>query len=51
MEDPDQMTRRIVGAVHSAGVRAIVSKGWSKLGEGNDDHEDILFIDDCPHGK
>ncbi|PMD56672.1 glycosyltransferase family 1 protein [Hyaloscypha bicolor E] len=49
MEDPHQMTRIILDAVRICGVRAIVSKGWSKLGSGVEHHEDVLFIGDCPH--
>jgi UDP:flavonoid glycosyltransferase YjiC (YdhE family) len=51
MEKPEEITRHIVEAVQTMGVRAIISRGWSKLGAGNDNHEGILFIDDCPHGK
>ncbi|EHL02383.1 putative Sterol 3-beta-glucosyltransferase [Glarea lozoyensis 74030] len=42
------MTQNIIAAIEECGVRAIVSKGWSKLGGGLE-HEKILFIDDCPH--
>ena len=52
MENADKMTKTIIEAVKITGVRAIVSRGWSKLGQGleNDTHPGILFIDDCPHG-
>jgi hypothetical protein len=50
MEDAHQMTRIVLDAVRICGVRAIVSEGWSKLGSGVEDHEDVLFIGDCPHG-
>ncbi|EPE31505.1 UDP-Glycosyltransferase/glycogen phosphorylase [Glarea lozoyensis ATCC 20868] len=48
MEDAQTMTQNIIAAIEECGVRAIVSKGWSKLGGGLE-HEKILFIDDCPH--
>ncbi|KAL3421955.1 glycosyltransferase family 1 protein (sterol glucosyltransferase) [Phlyctema vagabunda] len=48
MQDPGKMTKVIMDAVRSSGVRAIVSKGWSKLGTGVSD-ENILFLGDCPH--
>ena len=52
MEDPQKMTATIMAAVQNCGVRAIVSKGWSKLGqEVENENENVLFIDDCPHGK
>ncbi|KAH6670033.1 glycosyltransferase family 1 protein [Halenospora varia] len=48
MEDPAAMTQTILDAVHECGVRAIVSKGWSKLGTGVED-PNVLFLGDCPH--
>ncbi|KAF7893783.1 hypothetical protein EAF00_007297 [Botryotinia globosa] len=48
MEDPNAMTATIMAAVQNCGVRAIVSKGWSKLGQ-EVENENVLFIDDCPH--
>jgi hypothetical protein len=50
MDDSAKMTATIVEAVQQCGVRAIVSKGWSKLGQ-DVEHPNILFIDDCPHGR
>lgn len=50
MEDPATITDIILSGLRKCGVRAIISRGWSKLGEGRDD-ENALFIDDCPHGR
>lgn len=50
MEDSAKITRDIIEAVRTTGTRAIISRGWSKLGAGNDNHPGVLFIDDCPHG-
>lgn len=50
MENPENMTDLIISAVKACRVRAIVSKGWSKLGAGRSD-KDILFLGDCPHGQ
>lgn len=50
MDDPGTITDLILAALHACGVRAIISKGWSKLGEGRND-ENAIFIGDCPHGK
>ncbi|KAL5041625.1 hypothetical protein BDW71DRAFT_217628 [Aspergillus fruticulosus] len=47
LEDPESMTATILSAVRAAGVRAIVSKGWSNLGGMHDDN--IYYIGDCPH--
>jgi UDP:flavonoid glycosyltransferase YjiC (YdhE family) len=50
LEDPPKMTSLILEAVQLCGVRAIVSRGWSNLGEGLPDQSgDILFIGDCDH--
>jgi sterol 3beta-glucosyltransferase len=49
MENPKKMTETILGAVQATGIRAIVSKGWGKLGVGVE-VPNVLFIDDCPHG-
>ena len=50
MDDSAKMTDLILNVLRKSGVRAIISKGWAKLGEGRSD-ENALFIDDCPHGK
>jgi UDP:flavonoid glycosyltransferase YjiC (YdhE family) len=47
IDDPKKMIRTIVEAVQMAGVRAIVSRGWSKLG--GIEHPDIFYLGDCPH--
>jgi UDP:flavonoid glycosyltransferase YjiC (YdhE family) len=50
LEDPTKMTAIILDAVRTVSVRAIISRGWSNLGEGSPtEGEDVLFIDDCPH--
>ncbi|PQE27773.1 sterol glucosyltransferase protein [Rutstroemia sp. NJR-2017a BVV2] len=48
MDDAAKMTDILLGAVRASGVRAIISRGWSKLGTGQSD-PNVLFIDDCPH--
>jgi len=47
LDDPAKMLATIVEAVRAAGVRAIISKGWSDLG--GDVSENIYYIGDCPH--
>ncbi|CAN9325860.1 unnamed protein product [Alternaria alternata] len=49
LDDPQRITAVILEAVRANGFRAIVSKGWSKLGDHGESHEDIIFIGDCPH--
>lgn len=48
IEDPAAMARMILEAVRSLGVRAIVSRGWSKLGETSSDNQ-VFYLEDCPH--
>lgn len=49
IEDPVKLTNLIMQAVREAGVRAIVSKGWSNLGADVSGQPDIYFLGDCPH--
>ncbi|KAI6779104.1 Sterol 3-beta-glucosyltransferase UGT80B1 [Emericellopsis cladophorae] len=47
LDNPNEVTWTILHAVRTAGVRAIISKGWSDLaGEGD---ENIYWVGDCPH--
>ena len=47
LEDPEKMTRMLVEAIQQTGVRALISRGWSKLG--GIECENIMYLDDCPH--
>ncbi|RSL56951.1 hypothetical protein CEP54_008512 [Fusarium duplospermum] len=47
VDDPARLTIMVLKAIKTAGVRAIISQGWSKL-EGEDD-PDIFYVGDCPH--
>lgn len=49
VDDPDKLTRTIVAAVKKTGVRAIISKGWGKLGQNQPADDDIFYLGDCPH--
>jgi len=51
MDDPAKMTELIISTTRACGVGAIVSRGWSKLGEGREVDDNVIFIGDCPHGK
>ncbi|KAI5917397.1 hypothetical protein F4810DRAFT_696485 [Camillea tinctor] len=46
--DPDRLMTMVIKAVKTLGVRAIISKGWSKLTAAEND-PNIFFIGDCPH--
>ncbi|OGE47759.1 hypothetical protein PENARI_c037G02547 [Penicillium arizonense] len=47
LEDPIRINAAILDAVNAAGVRVIISKGWSNLG--GKQSENVYFIGDCPH--
>ncbi|KAH6657053.1 hypothetical protein BKA67DRAFT_512878 [Truncatella angustata] len=49
IEDPAKLTRILLEAVRASGARAIISRGWSKLGENQEGGDNVLFIGDCPH--
>ncbi|KAI5236721.1 UDP-Glycosyltransferase/glycogen phosphorylase [Aureobasidium subglaciale] len=49
IEDPKALTELILEAVRMTGVRALVSRGWSKLGEGHVSNDSVFYLDDCPH--
>ncbi|KAH8912913.1 sterol glucosyltransferase [Coniochaeta sp. PMI_546] len=49
IEDPEKMTQMILQAVQAAGVRAIISRGWSKLGGARTNDKSIYYLGDCPH--
>ncbi|KAJ5385716.1 hypothetical protein N7509_008257 [Penicillium cosmopolitanum] len=48
IEDPVAMTNMILEAVRSLGIRAIISRGWSKIGEASS-NDQVLYLEDCPH--
>lgn len=49
IDDPRAMTQLLLEAVRECGVRAIISRGWSKIGY-DSNLEDVFFVGDCPHG-
>lgn len=49
VSDPGRLTQIILEAVRALGIRAIISKGWSNLGQGVEPARDVLFLGDCPH--
>ncbi|KAM0284676.1 hypothetical protein ACHAQH_001830 [Verticillium albo-atrum] len=49
IDDPDRLTAILVEAVKETGVRAIISRGWSKLGANQPADSDIFYLGDCPH--
>lgn len=49
IDDPERMTCILLKAVIAAGVRAIISRGWSKLGGISPSSDNIFYLDDSPH--
>lgn len=49
IDDPKALTATLLEAVRSTGVRAIISRGWSNLGEDQVSDDNVLYLGDCPH--
>lgn len=49
IDEPEAMTRLLLEAVQNVGVRALISRGWSKLGHGEEYSDQVMYLDDCPH--
>lgn len=49
IENPKALTDTILQALQLTGTRALVSRGWSKLGQDCVSNDTVLFLDDCPH--
>ncbi|KAL5339043.1 hypothetical protein BJX70DRAFT_177089 [Aspergillus crustosus] len=47
IDDPEEFTSIILESVRLLGIRAIISRGWSKLG--GEPSDSVFYIDDCPH--
>ncbi|KAJ7864969.1 hypothetical protein B0H14DRAFT_2574106 [Mycena olivaceomarginata] len=47
IDDPARMSSILLGAVHAIGVRAIISRGWSKLD--GPPLPNVFYLGDCPH--
>ena len=49
IDDPDAFTKLILKAVETAGVRALVSKGWGGLGHEGNIPDNIFMLGNTPH--
>ncbi|ETS85123.1 hypothetical protein PFICI_03148 [Pestalotiopsis fici W106-1] len=45
--DAEGLMSMVLSAVKAAGVRAVISRGWSNLTA--DESDDLFFVGDCPH--
>lgn len=50
IDDPATMTYIIKEACRRVGARAIISRGWSKLGGNEPNTDSVYYLGDCPHG-
>lgn len=50
IQDPKAYTEIILESCRRAGVRVIISRGWSKLGGNSPNTDDVFYLGDCPHG-
>jgi UDP:flavonoid glycosyltransferase YjiC (YdhE family) len=49
-DDPQAMMEMILAAVEQAGVRALISRGWARLGtEGCQAADNVFVLGDVPH--
>ncbi|KAF9874750.1 sterol glucosyltransferase [Colletotrichum karsti] len=49
VDDPARLTEIILEASKACNTRVIISRGWSKLGEGQPNSENVFYLGDCPH--
>ncbi|KYK61809.1 hypothetical protein DCS_02953 [Drechmeria coniospora] len=49
LENAQEMTRTILQGCERAGVRAVISRGWSNLGGDSPNTKDVFYLGDCPH--
>ncbi|KXH28783.1 hypothetical protein CNYM01_10606 [Colletotrichum nymphaeae SA-01] len=49
VDDPGRLTDVMLEAAGSCGIRVIISRGWSKLGEGKSNTDSVFYLGDCPH--
>ncbi|KAL7782512.1 hypothetical protein V8C37DRAFT_397885, partial [Trichoderma ceciliae] len=49
VEDPEALSNLIFESVKIAGVRAIISRGWSGVGDRCDAPKEVYLINNCPH--
>ncbi|KAG9517041.1 UDP-Glycosyltransferase/glycogen phosphorylase, partial [Aureobasidium melanogenum] len=50
VDDPEAMTKMIFDAVKQLGIRALVSKGWGKIG-GEDVPDNVFLLGNVPHDQ
>jgi UDP:flavonoid glycosyltransferase YjiC (YdhE family) len=46
IDDPRALTETILQALKLTGIRALISRGWSKLGEDHKSNDEVFFLDE-----
>lgn len=49
IEDRKALIEIILHALQLTGTRALISRGWSKLGQDCESDDRVFFLNDCPH--
>ncbi|KAM6525894.1 hypothetical protein FALCPG4_011426 [Fusarium falciforme] len=49
LDNSTEITENILAACRMAGVRVIISRGWSKLGGDSPNTKEVFYLGDCPH--
>ncbi|TID06936.1 Sterol 3-beta-glucosyltransferase UGT80B1 [Colletotrichum higginsianum] len=49
IDDPTRLTEIVLEAARVCGTRLLISRGWSKLGEGRPNTGNVFYLGDCPH--
>lgn len=49
VQSPDVTTRMLVSAARELGARIVLSRGWTGLGGGIENGQDICIVDEVPH--
>ncbi|KAI0553520.1 sterol glucosyltransferase [Xylaria curta] len=49
IDNPAELTQLLLETTKAVGVRALISRGWSSLGNTGDVDDHVMYLDDCPH--
>ncbi|EXJ92995.1 hypothetical protein A1O3_01551 [Capronia epimyces CBS 606.96] len=49
IDDPVAFTKMIYEGIEKAGVRAVISRGWGRMGDGIEKPDGVFMVDNVPH--
>ncbi|KAI0439820.1 sterol glucosyltransferase [Xylaria telfairii] len=49
IDNPAELTQLLLETTKAVGVRALISRGWSGLGNAGKVESHVMYLDDCPH--